>query len=60
MAKEKKMGRPTDNPKTSTIKVRLSESDLYRLDYAADKIQVSKSDIIRQGIEKVYNELSKS
>ncbi len=54
------MGRPTDNPKTSTIKVRLSESDLYRLDYAADKIQVSKSDIIRQGIEKVYNELSKS
>lgn len=50
-------GRPTNDPKTLNTRVRLSESDLKRLEYCSQATGKTKAEIIRLGIEKVYDEL---
>lgn len=52
-------GRPTDNPKQLSTRVRLSQEDVDRLDYCAEKTGQSKADIIRQGIKSVYDRLKR-
>lgn len=54
----KKMGRPTDDPKQLSTRIRLSEADVQRLDFCSQKTGKTKAEIIRMGIEKVYEELS--
>nr|DAF45792.1 MAG TPA: hypothetical protein [Siphoviridae sp. ctmP938] len=50
MAEEKKMGRPTDNPKGRPIHVRLdAESDTILEAYCA-KEHVTRAEAIRRGI----------
>lgn len=51
-----RLGRPTDAPKTYTIKVRLSDDDMNKLDSLSEKLKKSKSDIVRYGINKVFEE----
>lgn len=51
------MGRPTDNPKTIVKRARMSESDVEKLKLCCQKLNMSESDIIRIGIDKVYMEL---
>lgn len=53
------MGRPTSNPKTTVIRARVSEDDTKRLEYCCKVTGKNQSEIIRTGIEKVYNELKK-
>lgn len=55
----KKMGRPTNNPKNEELKVRISKEDKEKLEYCVSKGNKNKSEIVREGIEKVYNELKK-
>ncbi|MDT9719779.1 ribbon-helix-helix domain-containing protein [Paenibacillus sp. ClWae2A] len=56
----KKMGRPkSDNPKSKTIEIRVNEEILSKLDAAAEKLNTNRSDIVRKGIEKIYDELQK-
>lgn len=50
-------GRPTDEPKTLNTRIRLSENDVEKLEYCADRLKVKKSEVIRIGISKVYEEL---
>lgn len=50
-------GRPTDDPKQLSTRVRLSQEDIDRLEYCAAKTGQSKADIIRQGIKSVYDRL---
>lgn len=50
-------GRPTDDPKTLSTRVRLSQEDINRLEYCAKKTGQSKADIIRQGIKSIYDSL---
>lgn len=52
-------GRPTDNPKKLSTRVRLSQEDVDRLEYCAEKTGQSKADIIRQGIKSVYDRLKR-
>lgn len=52
-------GRPTDNPKQLSTRVRLSKEDVDRLEYCAEKTGQSKADIIRQGIKSVYDRLKR-
>ena len=54
-----KMGRPTQSPKNDTIKVRMANEDIEKLEYCCQMTGKTKSDIIREGIDKVYNELKK-
>ena len=55
----KKMGRPTDNPKNIELKVRISEEEKDKLVYCIQHSSKNKSEIVRDGIDKVYQELKK-
>lgn len=59
MEKKKKMGRPTDNPKNLNTRIRLSEKDVEMLNFCASKTGSSKSEVIRIGIKRVYEDLTK-
>lgn len=52
-------GRPTIEPKTSTLKVRLSENDIEKLDFLSKETNKSKSEIIRDGIDMQYKQAKK-
>lgn len=52
-------GRPTDDPKNLNTRIRLSESDVEKLNYCTEKMGLKKSEVIRIGINKVYEELKK-
>ncbi len=52
-------GRPTEDPKTLNTRIRLSQSDIEKLEYCSKQTGKKKSEIIREGINKVYNEIKK-
>lgn len=51
------MGRPTENPKTERIGIRITKRDLEILEYCSNILGVSRADVIAKGIRKVYEEL---
>lgn len=56
-----KMGRPlSDNPKGKRVGVRLDEDTLQTLDNCCKKLDQSKSEVVRTGINLVAEKLSKS
>lgn len=56
-----KMGRPlSDNPKGKRIGVRLDDTILNTLDDCCKKLNQSKSEVIRAGINLMAEKLSKS
>ncbi|WP_091014190.1 ribbon-helix-helix domain-containing protein [Paenibacillus amylolyticus] len=56
----KKMGRPkSDKPKSRTIEIRVDEEIMNKLDISAEKLNTNRSDIVRKGIEKIYDDLQK-
>ena len=55
----KKMGRPTNDPKTLNTRIRLSEEDVRMLSFCAEKTGKTKAEIIRQGIREMYERLAK-
>lgn len=55
----KKIGRPTSNPKNEELKVRISKEDKEKLEYCIKYSNKTKSEIVRNGIDMVYNELKK-
>lgn len=56
---KKKMGRPTDNPKTNNYRIRMTDEELKKLERCCEGTGLSKADVIRLGINKVYEELEK-
>lgn len=50
------MGRPTDAPKNNRESFRLSDDDMEKLKYCMKKSNLSKTDIVRKGIDLVYQE----
>lgn len=52
-------GRPTDDPKNLNTRIRLSKNDVEKLNYCTGKLGVKKSEVIRMGINKVYENLKK-
>lgn len=48
-------GRPTDDPKSGQIKIRISENDKKRLSYAATTLGLSEAAVVRKGIVHMYN-----
>lgn len=55
----KKMGRPTEEPKTNQTRIRMSDNDIEILEFCCKQTGLGKADIIRMGIKKVYGELKK-
>ena len=50
-------GRPTDNPKPNRLQVMLSDSEVEKLEFCHKKTNLSKGEIVRQGIDRVYQSL---
>ncbi|MEI3066495.1 hypothetical protein [Phascolarctobacterium faecium] len=54
-----KRGRPTESPKTTMVRVRMDEETVKMMDECAEKMNTTRSDVIRTGITKVYAEIKK-
>lgn len=50
-------GRPTDDPKHNQYRVRLTDEEARKLEYCSQKTGKTKAEIIREGIDKVYQQL---
>lgn len=55
---KKKMGRPTTDPKNYVARLRLSENEKNKLDECCELTGLSITDVLKLGIEKVYQEYS--
>ena len=53
------IGRTTDDPKTLSTRIRLSQDDIDMLNYCVEITGKTKSEIIRQGIKVIYQGLKK-
>lgn len=49
----------TDNPKGTLIHFRADKETTEKLEYTAQKMNISKSAVIRNGIEEQYKKLKK-
>ena len=56
---KKKIGRPTEQPKIGLIKFRCDVESNTKLEYCCKELCLSKSEILRMSIHKLYNELYK-
>lgn len=52
-------GRPTANKKTERLEIRMTPQEAEGLQYCADKMNISKTEVINYGIELVKAELDK-
>lgn len=51
-----KKGRPvSDNAKDTMLRVRLDKETVEKLNFLSEKLNKSKSEIVRQGIDERYN-----
>jgi len=48
-----------DNPKDFMLRTRLDDETVKKLDYSAEKLNVSRSEIVRRGIENEYQKAKK-
>ncbi len=53
------MGRPTDNPRGERLGFRVSEEESGMIKYCMENSDMSKSDILRLGIRKVYEDVKR-
>lgn len=54
----KKMGRPpSDNPLAERLYLRVDSKTKVKLDACTEVLKTTRSDVIRMGIEKVYDDL---
>ncbi|GKX29368.1 hypothetical protein SH1V18_18480 [Vallitalea longa] len=54
----KKIGRPTNAPKNKTIKFRIDDETNKKLESCSKELNESKSEILRKGVNKVYDDLN--
>ena len=59
ISEPKKTGRPTDNPKDTMFRVRLDDKSVQQLEESAESLKISKSEVVRKGIELVHKSLKK-
>lgn len=59
MAEKKKMGRPikNDNPRTLKMTIMLSQREKDDIQYCADRLQVSRTDALIKGIQKLKKDI---
>ncbi|MBQ9853090.1 MAG: CopG family transcriptional regulator [Ruminiclostridium sp.] len=54
---QKKLGRPTDNPKDIILKIRLDQGSHNRLEECSKKLNISRAEVIRRGIKMMHDDL---
>ena len=55
----KKMGRPTDSPKDISLRIRIDAQTDKKLKECSESHKITKSEVIRQGIDRIYDDLKK-
>ena len=56
----KKMGRPrSENPLSERLYLRVDQKTKDMLDVCTDNLKTTRSEVVRKGIEKVYDDLKK-
>ena len=55
----KKGTKLTDNPKEYMLRVRMDNVTSEKLEYLAEKLKLSKSEVVRIGIEEQYQKIKK-
>lgn len=50
---------PSKDPKRNDTRIRLTDSEREKLDFCAEKTGMTKANIIRQGIDLVYQKVIK-
>lgn len=50
-------GRPTNDPKRHETRIRLSDEELRKLIVCCEKTGMTKADVIRKGIDEVYEKV---
>lgn len=53
------MGRPTEDPKCNQMRIRMSNKDVEMIEFCCKETKLSKAEVVRLGIKKVYQELHK-
>nr|QGT51124.1 hypothetical protein Firmicute1046_2000 [uncultured Firmicutes bacterium] len=59
MAEKKKLGRPTDSPKTFMLRVKMDKQTLENLDYCCKHYQLNRSEFVRRNIQEKFDDLKK-
>lgn len=57
MSPLKKGQKLTDNPKNVRLDLRLTKSEAEDLQYCADKLETSRTDVINRGVRKIKEEI---
>ena len=53
----KKIGRPTDSPKDITMKIRFDKDTSQKLEACSEKMEISRAEVVRRGVKKMYDDL---
>lgn len=53
------MGRPTDNPKNTSIKFKADDKTVRKLKECSEILNVSRAEVLRQGVHRMYDDLKK-
>ena len=56
---DKKMGRPTDSPKTFMLRVKMDKDTLNKLDECCKIEKTNRSEFVRKSIHEKYGDLKK-
>lgn len=52
-------GRPTSNKKTERLEIRLTPEEAHDLQECADRLEISRTEVINKGVQLVKAELDK-
>lgn len=59
MNKERKIGRPTDNPKNIQTRIRMTQEESDMLEECSLFFGITKTEVIIRGIKEVYSKIKK-
>lgn len=54
------MGRPTKNPRTEKIGIRISKEELQMLNTCSEILETTRANVIIDGIKRTFEELPKN
>ena len=57
MSPLKKGSKLTDKPKDTMLRVRLDKETVEKLDFVAEALNLSKSEVVRKGIDEQYQKI---
>lgn len=58
--KNKKMGRPTSNPRDMRLSLRIAKSEMEDIEYCMEKLSISKIDVVLKGISLLKKDIEKN